>query len=370
MNQQAQKTEIFTFSDEILPTPVTKKMYDNNELIIDYKQYYLYEKCLYEIMETNKPKNVIDLTNDDDKEEIDYNKLYKKCLNEIQTIKPKTQEQKFFINVIIELKEYLKTQNIKHTFYNKKIIKIKPTSKYFYRYYDKKKSYYEIEELNEIYRLKYLIKNTTLKGNCCSVDILRDLMNLQTEIKNNKEYKSSYDKLTDIKERLQVLVFNHYRYEINDGFTPYLKKEHQLNKNGTYNYIVKDYDDLKNYKREYYETNDIDYVKHIEGNIQDYIYDNIEIQTYYNKTIQKQTEFKYRYIYSILNIKSYDKITKKTSNRNCNTYYYNDYSFRGGWCYDGIKSDELKFILKQNGYKAKDFKGKKYGDLVEMYMKL
>jgi hypothetical protein len=326
--------------EQFEPTEITTQMYNNNELIIYYHQYYLYEKCLCEMM---------------------------------QTIKPKTEEQVLFINVIMELKEYFKTQKIKYTFYNNKKIKIKPTSKYFNKYYNDKYRC-EIKELNEIYRLIYFINNTSIKASTESVDILIDLMNLQTEIKNhiknNNEYKCFHYEVIKIKERLAVLVFNHYRFDINQGYFSYLKEQHKENENGEYDYI-KDDNDFRKYKSEYYKSNDGEYVSHIQDSIEEIIYDNEEIKAIYNKTIKKQTEFKYRYIYSILNIKSYDKITKKTSNRNCNSYNTdNGYSYRGGWYYSGIKTDDLKYLLKENGFKPKDFKAKKYGDLVEMYMKL
>lgn len=117
MNQPAQKTEIFTFCDELLPTEITKKLYDDNKLIIDYKQYYLYEKCLCEIMETNKPKNVIDLNNDDDK-------LYEKCLNEIKEQKIK---KIYLDNKMSEETKRLFTfglnQNINDNYNNKSTLK-------------------------------------------------------------------------------------------------------------------------------------------------------------------------------------------------------------------------------------------------------
>lgn len=331
--------------EQFEPTEITTQMYNNNELIIYYHQYYLYEKCLCEMM---------------------------------QTIKSKTEEQVLFINVIMELKEYFKTLPTRHIFlnndfYNKKTIKIKPTSKYFNKYYNNKYKC-EIEELNEVSRLIYFINNTSIKNCDESVDILIDLNNLRREIKNhiknNNEEKCFHYKVLHIKERLEVLVFNHYRYEVNDGMSYVVKEHHKENENGEYDYI-KDPQEFRKYKSQYYKSNDGNYVKHIEDSIEEIIYDNEEIKAIYNKTIKTQTEFKYNYFYRIQNIKSYDKVTKKTSNKNCKSYNTdNGYSYRGGWYFGGIKTDDLKYILKQNGFKPKDFKGKLYGDLAEMYMKL
>ena len=341
MNQQAQTTEIFTLYDEILPTEITKKMYDNNELIIDYKQYYLYEKALCEMMET---------------------------------IKPKTEQQKLFINVIIELKMHIKNikniKNNKRTDFKfiKRTIKIKPTSTHFNRYYNKKYND-ETEVLNEIYRLTYLIKNTELICYSGATDILTQLNRtrhyINSEIKKGHYVYNPYRKLIDIKQKLEVLIFNNKRTEINDGDEELLKEEDKLNKRGVYNNYIKDYAEFVKYKNKYNHH----YTDIIKEYFKNYIYDNIEIEAIYNKTKKTITEMNYNYFYRIQNIKSYDKNTKKTSNKKCKSYNTNNGN-NNGWYFGGIKTDDLKYILKENGFKAKDFKGKYYGDLVEMFLKL
>jgi hypothetical protein len=346
MNQQAQTTEIFTLYDEILPTEITKKLYDDNKLIIDYKQYYLYEKALCEMMET---------------------------------IKPKTEQQKLFINVIIELKMHIKNiknnkrsdfKKFKRTDFKfiKRTIKIKPTSEHFNRYYNKKYDN-ETEVLNEIYRLSYLIKNSELIGYSGATDILTELNRTRTyilnEIKKEKPIYNPYSQIRVIKQKLEVLIFNVKRTEINDGDEWRLNEEDKLNKRGVYNNYIKDDAEFVKYKNKYNHH----YTDIIKEYIKNYIYDNIEIEAIYNKTKKTITEMNYNYFYRIQNIKSYDKNTKKTSNKKCKSYNTNNGN-NNGWYFGGIKTDDLKYILKENGFKAKDFKGKYYGDLVEMFLKL
>jgi len=319
------------------PTATTTEMYNNNELIIEYQQYYYYENALCEMME----------------------------------MKPKTKQQKLFINVIIELKNHFKNiKNNKRTDFKfiKRTIKIKPTSTHFNRYYNKKYDN-ETEVLNEIYRLTYLIRNSELIGYSGATDILTELNRtreyINSEIKKNIPVFNPYSQIRVIKQKLEVLIFNVKRTEINKGDEWRLKEEDKLNNRGFYNYYIKDDTEFVKYKNKYNHH----YTDKIKEYIKNYIYDNIEIEAIYNKKIKTITEMNYNYFYGIQNIKSYDKNTKKTSNKKCKSYNTNNGN-NNGWYFGGIKTNDLKYILKENGFKPKDFKGKLYGDLVEMYIKL
>ena len=75
--------------------------------------------------------------------------------------------------------------------------------------------------------------------------------------------------------------------------------------------------------------------------------------------------------YSVLNLKRWDKKTKKTSNKGLKadtTYSWSENGMRGGWTFDGICVDNLKMLYKQNGMKIA--KGMQYGDYAEWYLKL
>jgi hypothetical protein len=321
------------------PTATTIEMYNNNELIIEYQQYYYYENALCEMME----------------------------------MKPKTKQQKLFINVIIELKNHfknIKNKNNKRTDFKfiKRTIKIKPTSTYFNRYYNKNYDN-ETEVLNEIYRLSYLIKNSELIGYSGATDILTELNRTRTyilnEIKKRIPIYNPYSQIRVIKQKLEVLIFNIKRTEINEGDEWRLKEEDKLNKRGVYNNYIKDDAEYVKYKNKYTHH----YTDKIKEYIKNYIYNNNEIKAIYNKKNKTITEMNYNYFYKIQNIKSYDKNTKKTSNKKCKSYNTNNGN-NNGWYFGGIKTNDLKYILSKNGFKPKDFKGKLYGDLAEMYIKL
>lgn len=75
--------------------------------------------------------------------------------------------------------------------------------------------------------------------------------------------------------------------------------------------------------------------------------------------------------YSVLNLKWWDKKTKKTSNKGLKadtTYSWGDGYSRGGWTFGGLQADTLKILYKQNGMTPS--KGLQYGDYAEWYLKL
>jgi hypothetical protein len=82
--------------------------------------------------------------------------------------------------------------------------------------------------------------------------------------------------------------------------------------------------------------------------------------------------------YSVVNLKYYNNITKKTSNLHlkatdiwtwCDDDEKNKHT-KTSWCFGGIKVDDLKTLCVKNGYNAKDVKKKQYGELAEWYVKL
>lgn len=75
--------------------------------------------------------------------------------------------------------------------------------------------------------------------------------------------------------------------------------------------------------------------------------------------------------YSVLNLKRWDKKTKKTSNKGLKadtTYSWSDGYGRGGWTFGGLQAGALQRICIQNGFKDK--KGCQYGDYAEWYLNL
>lgn len=74
--------------------------------------------------------------------------------------------------------------------------------------------------------------------------------------------------------------------------------------------------------------------------------------------------------YDATNLKSWDNLTGKTSNKGLKadtSYTYTDKDYRGGWTFGGIKSADLCMIMKKNDI---DTKGLRYGDMAEKLMKL
>jgi hypothetical protein len=78
--------------------------------------------------------------------------------------------------------------------------------------------------------------------------------------------------------------------------------------------------------------------------------------------------------YSLLNLKPWDKATKKTSNKGLKadtTYNWTtDYGTTRGWRFGGIQSGCLAGICKKNGLVEEKKKKYNYGDYAEWYMKL
>jgi hypothetical protein len=77
--------------------------------------------------------------------------------------------------------------------------------------------------------------------------------------------------------------------------------------------------------------------------------------------------------YSIINLKYYDKITKKTTNKGLTaTYIYKsiirDKHNKSQWEFNGFKMADLEMVCKWNGYIKN--KGDQYGHLAEWYIKL
>jgi len=74
---------------------------------------------------------------------------------------------------------------------------------------------------------------------------------------------------------------------------------------------------------------------------------------------------------SVLNIKKYDRKTKKTSNRDLKaTDIWSDYNDKPTWRFGGLKVDVLRMLCVENGYDKKKANSSQYGDLAEWYMKL
>jgi hypothetical protein len=77
---------------------------------------------------------------------------------------------------------------------------------------------------------------------------------------------------------------------------------------------------------------------------------------------------------SILNLKPWDKATKKTSNKGLKadtTYNWTtDYGSTKGWKFGGISAGSLAGICKKNGLIEEKKKKYQYGDYAEWYMKL
>jgi hypothetical protein len=74
--------------------------------------------------------------------------------------------------------------------------------------------------------------------------------------------------------------------------------------------------------------------------------------------------------YDAINLKHWDKITGKTSNKGLKaetSYTYTDKDNRGGWTFGGIKAGDLCGVMKRNGIETK---GLMYGDMAEKLMKL
>jgi hypothetical protein len=79
--------------------------------------------------------------------------------------------------------------------------------------------------------------------------------------------------------------------------------------------------------------------------------------------------------YSIINLKHWNKTTKKTSNKGLradHTYsWVSESGYRwGGWRFGGISADDLWAICKKNGFVEEKKKKYNYGDYAEWYMKL
>jgi hypothetical protein len=77
--------------------------------------------------------------------------------------------------------------------------------------------------------------------------------------------------------------------------------------------------------------------------------------------------------YSVLNIKRWDKNTKKTSNKGLKadtTYSWTDGFGRGGWTFGGLDASNMEDICLKNGFKKEKGKKYQYGDYAEWYLSI
>lgn len=77
--------------------------------------------------------------------------------------------------------------------------------------------------------------------------------------------------------------------------------------------------------------------------------------------------------YSVLNIKRWDKNTKKTSNKGLKadtTYSWSDWYGRGGWTFNGLDASHMEAICLKNGFKKEKGKKYNYGDYAEWYLSI
>jgi hypothetical protein len=69
--------------------------------------------------------------------------------------------------------------------------------------------------------------------------------------------------------------------------------------------------------------------------------------------------------YSAINLKRWNKITKKTTNKGCVAVSAWSWTDRKGWTLDGFTAPDLKWFVKQNGFKEEKGKKYQYGDYAE-----
>lgn len=96
----------------------------------------------------------------------------------------------------------------------------------------------------------------------------------------------------------------------------------------------------------------------------------LDVKTYKIKVEIGKMNYKInnRSYYNILNLKKWDKETKKTSNKDLKadtTYTWSDNYSSKGWVFGGIKSDDIENFSLINGFKKEKKKKYNYGDYAE-----
>ena len=74
--------------------------------------------------------------------------------------------------------------------------------------------------------------------------------------------------------------------------------------------------------------------------------------------------------YSPINLKRWNKITKKSTNKGCVavsawSHHYETGGNRSGWTLDGFKAPDLEYFVIKNGFKKEKGKKYQYGDYAE-----
>jgi hypothetical protein len=211
--------------------------------------------------------------------------------------------------------------------------------------------------------------------------VLLELKQKMKKYKNTgKMYKYSYVFATHprIQNYLDFIKPNNYRKKVYLFYSSLLTEfaDHPIVKYGLQKYYGRPLKEgestevLENYeKREklYNTMNQLQDYKFVPEDLRKYL---IKIRVSIGSMDLTLTPTPY---YSLINLKYWNKTTKKTSNkgqRADHTYSWaNEYRW-GGWQFGGISADDLWAICKKNGFVEEKKKKYQYGDYAQWYLKI